>query len=320
MASKKSPLRIVITTGDADGIGWEVTVKALSALGPQPGVQFFVFRSEYAKTAYGPRRFKSVKYTNLKEARNAKFTSGSLIEIYDPSSPAHWVERAAQACLKGEFQALVTGPLSKTSVVAAGMNDIGHTEILARVSGCKNLFMGFVGQKFSVVLATGHQPLARALNELNPARLKLALQAARQLRPLLPLGARRRPVALVGVNPHAGEEGLIGQEEKWFRTVIASFLPREQIAGPLVPDAAFLPHNWPLYSVYVCPYHDQGLIPFKLIHGFDSGVHLTLGLPFVRTSVDHGTAKDLFGKNLARSGSMKDALMAAIRLNKGQKS
>jgi 4-hydroxythreonine-4-phosphate dehydrogenase len=118
-------------------------------------------------------------------------------------------------------------------------------------------------------------------------------------------------LAIVGVNPHAGEQGLLGDEEALLRQLLGA-----DVRGPLVPDAAFLPANWGLYSVYVCPYHDQGLIPFKLVHGFDSGVHMTLGLPFIRTSVDHGTAKDIFGKNKARAGSMKDAITTAIRLAK----
>ena len=165
-----------------------------------------------------------------------------------------------------------------------------------------------------MLLATGHQPLQTAVAEFNREALLEALKAAAQMRGLLKTSRRRKPLALVGLNPHAGEDGLIGREEVWFREVMkASRLPVE---GPLVPDAAFLPQNWDKYSVYVCPYHDQGLIPFKMIHGFQSGVHLTLGLPFVRTSVDHGTAKDLFGKGKANPGSMLEALRAAIHLSK----
>jgi 4-hydroxythreonine-4-phosphate dehydrogenase len=136
------------------------------------------------------------------------------------------------------------------------------------------------------------------------------------MRKVLPTKVARRPMALVGVNPHAGENGLIGKEEIWMAKLIRQSQSRHPIEGPLVPDSAFLPKNWGRYSLYVVPYHDQGLIPFKMIHGFDSGVHLTLGLPFVRTSVDHGTAKELFAKDKARFGSMQDALLTAIRLIK----
>lgn len=244
------------------------------------------------------------------------FVPSTLVEIASSDLPAHWVEQSARACLKGDFSALVTAPLSKTAICDAGLKDIGHTEILARLSGEKNLFMGFWGQNFCVVLATGHLPLEQALRQLSVKKLGLAIEAANQLRQLLPRARAKRPLALVGINPHAGEEGLIGRQEIAQLKLLKRLAPRFKIIGPLVPDVAFLPPNWKKHSVYICPYHDQGLIPFKLVHGFNSGVHLTLGLPFVRTSVDHGTAKDIFGKNKAQYGSMKDAILAAIQLCK----
>lgn len=313
MASK---LRIIVTTGDVDGIGWEVTAKALHALGPKVGVQFIYFR--HARHLRVPplqpsRRFKVCVVTSLEEVLSKPFDARVAIEVRSAHPPPLWVEEAAQGCLRGEFQALVTAPLSKTSIVAAGLKDIGHTEILARISGKRDLFMGFLGHKFSVVLMTGHQALRVALTQVTPERLGDALDAAEQLRRLLPKKLRPLPIALVGLNPHAGEEGLIGNEETWMRTAIVG---KKGVVGPLVPDAAFQSANWRRYSVYVCPYHDQGLIPFKMVHGFKGGVHLTLGLPFVRTSVDHGTAKDLFAKGRAEFGSMKEALQVAIRLAK----
>ncbi|MCB0363235.1 MAG: 4-hydroxythreonine-4-phosphate dehydrogenase PdxA, partial [Bdellovibrionales bacterium] len=145
-----------------------------------------------------------------------------------------------------------------------------------------------------------------------------SLIAASRLRKLLKPSLREKPIALVGLNPHAGEDSLIGnEEEKIFLTALKE-ADRNKIAveGPLVPDAAFSPENWSRYSVFVCPYHDQGLIPFKMIHGQKSGVHITMGLPFVRTSVDHGTAKNIFGKNRANPNSMVEALKWAIMLAK----
>ncbi|MGZ3722063.1 MAG: 4-hydroxythreonine-4-phosphate dehydrogenase PdxA [Bdellovibrionales bacterium] len=314
MASKASR-RIVITTGDSDGIGWEVTSKALNALGPKIGVQFVYFRHAPSFNPKQPklgRKFRHTLVTSLTEALRLPFDAKTAIEVRSSRMPAHWVEEAARHCMKGDFQAMVTAPLSKTSIIEAGLSDIGHTEILSRVTGTKDLFMGFIGKKFSVLLATGHKPLQLALKELTPKQFDFAIRAAAQLRELLPAAQKKLPIALVGVNPHAGEGGLIGNEEDWMR----GFADQKFLVGPLVPDAAFLPQNWKRFSVYLCPYHDQGLIPFKMIHGFTSGVHLTLGLPFVRTSVDHGTAKDLFGKNQAQPGSMKDALNVAIHLSK----
>lgn len=319
MASK---LRLVITTGDPDGIGWEVTAKALHAIGPKPGIQFFFYRSVKAASAKPlfTKKFKHKVVGSLEEADQVPFDPKVAVEIRRADSPAHWVEQAAIACRDGRFAALVTAPLSKTSIIEAGFKDIGHTEILARVCKTPDLFMGFLGTKFSVVLMTGHDPLKIAVAAFNALKMSKAVRAAAKLRALLPPLKKNKPLAVVGVNPHAGEGGLLGQEEKWMTKVIEEQAGTHgKIVGPLVPDAAFLPHNWDSYSVYLCPYHDQGLIPFKLVHGFKGGVHLTLGLPFVRTSVDHGTAKELFGKNKAQAGSMKDAILTAIRLSHQEK-
>ncbi len=312
-----SDIRLLITTGDSDGIGWEVTAKALHALGPKSGVQFIFYRhlkSASAKPAVS-KRFKHVVVGSIEQAFTQAFDPKILIEIRSSKPPALWVEEAAKACLAGRFNGLVTAPLSKTSIIEAGLKDIGHTEILSRVCGTRDLFMGFIGKKFNVVLMTGHHALKEALEDLSALKLVTALAAAHRMRGLLPPKRRELPIALVGVNPHAGEQGLIGAEEGWMLGVLSDATKTfGEIAGPLVPDAAFLPQNWNSFSVYLCPYHDQGLIPFKMVHGFKGGVHLTLGLPFVRTSVDHGTAKEIFGKNKAESGSMKDAIQTAIRL------
>ncbi len=313
-ASKQ--IRVAITTGDVDGIGWEVTVKALNSIGPKSGVQFVVFRHRSIQRPK-PRitRFKSCPVLSLNEALNQTFDAKTVIEVLSAAPPAGWVEESAKACMKGSVQALVTAPLSKSSIIESGLKDIGHTEILQRISGQSDLFMAFIGKKFNVVLGTGHQPLAEALKGLNLNRLAKVLSAAKIFTRALPKAKRSLPIALVGINPHAGEDGLIGSEEGWMRGLVEDARARGlRVVGPLVPDAAFLPKNWPLFSTYISLYHDQGLIPFKMVHGFSSGVHLTLGLPFVRTSVDHGTGKDLFGKNKADHGSMKDAILTALKL------
>ncbi len=318
MATKS---RLLLTTGDPDGIGWEVTAKALESVGPSPGTQFFFYRSTKAASARPalPKSFKHLTVSSLEEAATVAFDPKLAVEIRNAKSPAYWVDEAATACFQSQFSGLVTAPLSKTSIIAAGFKDIGHTEILARVSGVRDLFMGFAGTKFNVVLMGGHEPLRTAASSFSEEKMVKALRAANQFRLSLPAAVRARPMAVVGLNPHAGEEGLLGGEEKWMRKVIDKLSGElGEIAGPLVPDAAFLPHNWKRYSVYLCPYHDQGLIPFKMVHGFRGGVHLTLGLPFVRTSVDHGTAKELFGKNKAEAGSMKDAIQTAMRLCKAK--
>lgn len=300
---------IAITTGDEDGIGWEVTAKALLRGGARSGLRYVVYRGERASAAWSKaleKKFRRCVVGDVTEigALPEKF---NLIEVAGDGGPVDWVEEAARFCLHGVFDGMVTGPLSKTLIKKSGRGDMGHTGILARVSKRKELHMAFVGEHFNVVLATGHVPISKVSKALTAQRLTKTLELADGLRRRLPSATAAKPLGLVGLNPHAGEEGLIGREEEaLFKSVLRRH--RGPVKGPLVPDAAFQKPFWKNYSVYVCPYHDQGLIPFKMIHGQSSGAHLTLGLPFVRTSVDHGTAKDLFGKNRADCGSMVDAL------------
>lgn len=319
----KKPLRIAITTGDVDGIGTEVAAKALSKIKPIAGVQFLLWRSHRCPTTHLSiidRSFRRVTVSSWHEA--LKVVSDSKKEIIDINSnlpPPLWVETTAQASFYGHIDAMATAPISKTAIKSAGMKDIGHTDILKRVTKAENLFMGFIGDKFNVVLATGHLPVEKVKARLTAAILEKAIMAADDLRALLDKKASTRPLAVLGLNPHAGEEGLIGSEEQEIHLPLLAKLRAEKkilVEGPLVPDAAFFEENWKKYSVFVANYHDQGLIPFKLIHGQRSGVHITMGLPFVRTSVDHGTAKHIFGKNKADESSMRLAIEWAVRLAK----
>lgn len=316
----KKPLRIALTTGDPDGVGTEVTAKALGKIRPVDGVTFLLWRSPRCPNAHLAkidRHFKRVTVASWPDALKVIPDSHrQIIDINSHLPPPMWVEMSAQASHFGHIDGMVTGPLSKTAIMAAGMKDIGHTGILKRVSKSKELFMGFIGDRFNVLLATGHLPLAEVTASLTAARLERGLLAAEQLRQVLPKRAAVRPIGLLGLNPHAGEEGLVGDtEEKVHKPVLSAL--REKgllLEGPLAPDAAFFEKNWRRYSVFVANYHDQGLIPFKMIHGQESGIHITLGLPFIRTSVDHGTAKDIFGKNKADPASMRLAIEWAIKL------
>jgi 4-hydroxythreonine-4-phosphate dehydrogenase len=313
-------LRIVITSGDQDGIGPEVCAKALAKIGPQKDVQFYLWRSpnfgrRWLQTI--DRKFKRSSVASWPEALRVAPSKKLLVDIVSTAPPPAWVEASANAGMLKTIHALVTAPLSKTLIADSGFKDLGHTDILSRVSGKKDLFMTFLGSHFHVLLATGHVPISQIASHLNAKRLELALSAAHHLCSHLKTKSTKPRIALLGLNPHAGEEGLIGQEElQFFRPLMeklsaASF----PVFGPLVPDAAFTKTNIKKYDFFVTPYHDQGLIPFKMVHEH-SGCHLTMGLPFVRTSVDHGTAKDLFGKNKANSTSMQEALKRAIVLSR----
>lgn len=211
---------------------------------------------------------------------------------------------ASRACLDKRLSSLVTGPLSKKLTKKLPGQPVGHTGIFRQLLPKSPLFMGFAGSFFNVLLATDHIPLSSAEKALSPALLSDALTAAVRFKKMLGL---KNPTAVLGLNPHAGEGGLLGsfeQQQRW----------PEAVVGPLVPDAAFLKKNWKRYSVFVALYHDQGLIPFKMQHGQESGVHITLGLPFIRTSVDHGTAYDLFNKDSANPASMLEAIRLNLKL------
>ncbi len=313
-------LRIVITSGDQDGIGPEVSAKALAKIGALKDIQFFLWRSP----TFGRRwlqlldkKFKRISVPSWPEALRIAPNRKLLIDIVSTSPAPAWVEASAQGAMLKSIDAMVTAPLSKTLIAQSGFKDLGHTDILARVSGKKNLFMTFLGKHYHVLLASGHLPISQVANSLSPERLELALAAAHRLCSHLKTKSGKPQIALLGLNPHAGEEGLIGVEEKDYFVPLIKKLSAASfpVHGPLIPDAAFTKKNIKKYDFFVAPYHDQGLIPFKMSHEH-SGCHLTMGLPFVRTSVDHGTAKDLFGKNKADSSSMQEALKHAIVLSR----
>lgn len=318
-------LKIVITSGDVDGIGLEIAEKALLKLGPQKGVHFLIWRSANCFPKDLRRlasKFMIISFTSpalaISYLESAKMKSNQIVEIISTESPACWVEQTASWCHEGRAHGMVTGPLSKTEIQRAGLKDMGHTDILKRISHTTKVHMGFLGDHFNVVLATAHIPLSRVAGRLKSEELWSALGAADHLRKLLPGNIRKKPIGVLGLNPHAGEDGIIGNEEIALisKTILQASKRKIPAVGPLVPDAAFLKGNWRKYSVYLAMYHDQGLIPFKTIHGQESGVHVSLGIPFVRTSVDHGTAKDIFGKNKAIPNSMLDAIHTCLRLVK----
>lgn len=313
--------RIIITPGDIDGIGFEVSAKALVKLGPQSKCNFFLWSSVLENKKY--LKLLSSKFDlifsdsldkSLVQFSTRRFSKTTLFIISSASSPAKWVEDSAIACFRRNFHGLVTGPLSKKLIVDSGLSDIGHTDILKRVSKTENVYMSFLGNKFNVVLATAHIPLDQVSRAININSLHSVIDNTLNLRDTFLKS--KKPIALLGLNPHAGEGGLLGSEEQYVINEVLRKYKKNLIFGPLSPDAAFLKTNWKKYSFFVCLYHDQGLIPFKLVHGHDSGVHFSLGLPFIRTSVDHGTAKDIFGKNIANSKSMIDAIQTAIRFIK----
>nr|MBA3821724.1 4-hydroxythreonine-4-phosphate dehydrogenase PdxA [Deltaproteobacteria bacterium] len=208
--------------------------------------------------------------------------------------------------------ALVTAPISKTWARRAGFAFPGHTELLAARLGAAHVVMLFAGPRLKVALATIHVPLAEVARTLTTASLRrtIELVAASLVRDF---GIAAPRLGVVGLNPHAGEGGLLGSEERELIAPALGALPPATLFGPLVPDAVFRDALGGRYDAIVAMYHDQGLIPVKLVD-FDEAVNVTLGLPIVRTSPDHGTAYDIAGTGTARCVSMQRALAVAIEM------
>lgn len=313
--------KIAITTGDVDGVGFEVTAKALVKIknsNRKNNAVFFMFRHKNQSVKQAryfkllQKKWNLLSFTSLGEAlsflkSSPPISDNTLIDLVSESNPADWVVEASAACKNKKLSSLVTAPLSKSNTSLLVNKPVGHTGIFRQLYPDLNLHMGFVGKDFNVLLATDHIAISDIQAKLLAGEFKSALLAGAALKSLL---QDRRPIAVLGLNPHAGEKGIIGSAES---QLFARKLPKGFV-GPLVPDAAFFRSNWKKYSLFVCLYHDQGLIPFKMHHGQDSGVHITVGMPFVRTSVDHGTATDIFNKNKANPASMKEAIELNLKI------
>lgn len=321
----KKPLRIALTTGDVDGIGLEVTAKALARIKPQRDVQFYLWRSPNSSLRdlrYIDRYFKRITVSDWPTALQMQPSSRrTILDIESKLPPAYWVELMAMSALSKSIDALVTAPLSKTEIHNSGFKDNGHTDILKRVAKKNDVFMTFLGKKFNVVLLTGHTSIQKAYSAVDEKLLETCLNLTQNFKKNLDAKQRNKPIGVVALSPHAGEQGIIDfKEQQVYQPVINQFAKgtKALVAGPLVPDVCFQKNYWSQYSFYIASYHDQGLIPFKMVHGANSGVQISLGLPFLRTSVDHGTAKDIFGKNKAVSGSMENAIRVAMKVLKNK--
>jgi 4-hydroxythreonine-4-phosphate dehydrogenase len=311
--------------GDPAGIGPEVTLKALASL-PQRRIQPILVgdTAVWAETA---RRLKMRFEPDLggRVGHPVVVATSELPPRFRiPGRPrtrlhASACGEAAYAAIveavslvrQGKAAALVTAPISKAHLVAAGHNYPGHTELLAALSGNVPVRMMMAGSRLRVVLVTIHMPLREVPKRLTEAVVfeTIAITAA-ALRNRFRI--RRPHIAVTGLNPHAGEDGLFGDEDL---KVIAPAVRRARrrgfdAVGPLAADGVFPYAARGAYDAVVAMYHDQGLAPFKLLH-FADGVNCTLGLPFVRTSPDHGTAFDIAGQGKADPRSMAAAILLA---------
>lgn len=226
----------------------------------------------------------------------------------------HYFTAALDSVLAGQTVALTTGPINKEAVNAAGIPFPGHTELVAARTGCQRYCMMLTAPALTCALVTTHVGLADVASGLRAERIvEVAELLADHLRRVL----RRAPrIAVCGLNPHAGEHGLFGhrEEERIIAPAVEALRADGlEVCGPLSPDTAFVPEMRDKLDGYVCMYHDQGLIPLKTL-AFDEAVNVTLGLPIVRTSVDHGTALDIAWQGRAQTQSLQHAVLLAAQL------
>jgi 4-hydroxythreonine-4-phosphate dehydrogenase len=320
--------RIAVTMGDPAGIGPEIAVMALSRPEAFPICRPVVYGDEGVLRRAAERvglPAGIVTRAGASEAppgRIAVFPLSSLsleevpfgrIGLAGSRAMAAYIEAAAADALAGRADAVVTCPITKEGLKLAGVPHPGHTEFLAAMCGGAEVVMMLAGDRLRVALVTIHVALRRALELLSPAVIEKTIRITDAFfRKFMGIGAPR--IAVAGLNPHAGEGGLFGDEETAMIRPAIDVCRGSGIdaTGPYPPDTVFHRAWRGAFDVVVAMTHDHGLIPLKLVH-FEDGVNVTMGLPIIRTSVDHGTAYDIAGSGTANPSS----LLAAIRMAAG---
>ena len=317
--------RLAVTAGEPAGIGPELV--ALLAATPIAADLIAIGDVDLIRRAAATRGL-SIAFEADDGQWRSERTPGTLryldVPVAAPVVPgtldthnaAHVVAtlvRAANGCLEGEFDAVVTAPVHKGIINDAGIPFTGHTEFFAARARC-DVVMMLAAPELRVALATTHLPLAQVPAAISAAALLRTLRIVyNDLR--LRFGVVNPHIAVLGLNPHAGEGGHLGREELDIMTPVLAALRAEgmRLDGPLSADTAFVPSKRTHYDAYLAMYHDQGLPVLKAL-GFGDAVNVTLGLPFIRTSVDHGTALDLAGSGRADASSMLAAAQMATDL------
>jgi 4-hydroxythreonine-4-phosphate dehydrogenase len=321
---------IAITMGDAAGVGPEIVMKALA----RPEVHVLcrpVVVGDAARLARAGAIVDSrLAVRAIAEPGDARFERGAVdcidLALIPPATPFgrlsgacgdaayRFVVRAVELALAGRVDAICTAPLNKEALQAAGHVYPGHTELLAELAGTPEVSMLLMAPKLRVIHVTTHIGLLDAVERIEPGLVERTIARGREL--LVRAGIADPRVAVCGINPHAGEHGLFGrgeEETKVGPAVQACVAKGWKVEGPLPADTLFFRAVRGDYDLVVAMYHDQGHGPVKVL-GLDVGVNVTVGLPFVRTSVDHGTAFDIAGTGRADEASLVEALRQAVEL------
>lgn len=319
--------RIAVTTGDPAGIGPEVVVKALSS--PQLPQCIPIVVGDLSVVQEALQRFACpLTLRIINTAEDASFSpevlwlmDGKVLTTFHKNGPdarngtasARYIAKAAELGLERTVDAVVTAPVSKEALKRAGLPWPGHTEMLAELTSTREYAMMLIGGPLRVILVTIHTALRNVPDLITKEKVLQTILLAKKACGML--GIEKPQIGVAGLNPHAGESGVFGnEEERAIQPAIAEAGARGIIAeGPFPPDIVFHKAYQGDLDIVVCMYHDQGLIPLKMI-AFDKGVNVTVGIPFIRTSPDHGTAYDISWQGIADPSSMVEAIKLAIRL------
>lgn len=303
-------MKIGISMGDPLGIGPEIIIKALQNPQLIEAADFVVYGDANSFESFPAKLPAKISFKAI--------TQGPPQGSWTPESCGHaciaYLEQAVIDANESKIDALVTAPIAKLHLQKAGYEWPGHTEFLAEKTGGHKVVMMMASPALKVSLVTIHMPLKNVPQQISEEKIsdtvRITFESLRKY-----WGLEKPRVAVCGLNPHAGEGGILGKEEI---EIIAPSLEKLRgegyaLEGPCVPDAVFHQAYEGQFDAVVCMYHDQGLIPFKMLH-FRDGVNVTLGLPIIRTSPDHGTGFDIVGKNLADPSSMIAAIELAIQM------
>jgi 4-phospho-D-threonate 3-dehydrogenase / 4-phospho-D-erythronate 3-dehydrogenase len=312
--------RIAVTIGDPAGVGAEIALKALADRDLLPLAQWLVIGDHAALESVRPgylhkadARIRFISPGVLDSAQPIRF--GQLAAAYGLAA-IHYVRQATEMCLAGEADAMVTAPLNKEAVTLSGISFSGHTEYIAELCGATESRMLLASEKLSTVHVSTHIALEEACR-LNKTRIVRTIQLGGDAMRLM-LGSEPR-IGVCGLNPHAGEHNLFGFQDSQIiqPAVEAAHELGYNCTGPHSPDAIFIRGVRKEFDLIVAMYHDQGHIPMKLID-FERTVNISLGIPIIRTSVDHGTAFDIAGQDRADPRNMQAAMHMAVKMASGR--
>lgn len=322
--------KIVITMGDPSGIGPEVTMKALNHPEVYEMCAPVVIGDAQRLEEAGKIVHADLAVRSLNDIDEAKCEFGTVdcvdLKLLKPGHPFgavlkesgeaayQYIKKAAEIVMAHKAQAICTAPLCKEALHDAGHNFPGHTELLAYLTHTPEVSMMLVSPNLRVIHVTTHIGLIDAIRKIEPGLVERVIARGHDV--LVNRGIKNPKIAVCAINPHAGENGLFGYGEEETKIVPAVKACQKKgwdVVGPLPADTLFYLAGRGDYDMVVAMYHDQGHIPIKVL-GLESGVNITVGLPVIRTSVDHGTAFDIAGKGIADEGSMVEALRQAAEL------